>query len=116
MILSLRKRTVNLPRLKVARTSNWIQEQIAQQLRASPYRELARTACRVYRGVAILDGDVSSYYMKQLAQTVALRVPGVLRIVNQIHVRTLEEQREFAAQQNQWHHEARLNDGQPRPS
>ncbi len=114
MILSLRKPTVSVRRLKITRTSNWIQEQVVQLLRASPYRELAGTVCRVLRGVVILEGDVSSYYMKQLAQTVARRVPGVLRIVNHIHVRTLEEQREFAAQQKQWHHVGRLNDGRPR--
>lgn len=114
MILTLRKRTVNLPRLRTARTSSWIQEQILQQLRSSPYRELAGAACRVYRGVAILEGTVSSFYLKQIAQTLARRVPGVQRILNQIHVRTFEEQREHALRQNQWYHDGRLNDGQPR--
>jgi hypothetical protein len=46
---------------------------------------------------------------------VARRVPGVQRILNQVHVRTFEEQREHALRQNQWYHDGRLNDGQPRP-
>ncbi len=115
MILSLRKRTVSLPRLRAVRTSSWIQEQIQQQLRTSPYRELSGVNCRVYRGVALLEGAVSSFYLKQIAQTLARRVPGVQRIMNQIHVRTFEEQREYALLQNQWYHDGRLNDGLPRP-
>lgn len=115
MTRSLRKRTVSLPRLRAVPTSSWIQEQIQQQLCASPYRELATVDCRVFRGVAFLDGAVSSFYLKQIAQSVARRVPGVQRILNQVHVRTFEEQREHALRQNQWYHVGRLNDGLPRP-
>lgn len=40
-----------------------------------------------HRGVVTLTGQVASFYEKQVAMSVCLRVPGVIRIVDRIDVR-----------------------------
>ena len=63
-----------------------LQERICKQLRNSPYYELRRVTCDVVDGVPFLCGCVSSHYLKQLAQTVALKSAGPVRIRNRIQV------------------------------
>ena len=108
-----RNRAVRLPQSRSAQDSSCIQGQVVGCLRTSPYRELAGVRCRIHRGVATLEGEVSSYYLKQIAQSIACRVSGVVRVLNQIHVRTAEEQRVFVAQKQQYYHDGRLNNGHP---
>lgn len=44
---------------------------------------------RFRRGTLRLSGTLPSFYLKQVAQTVAHRVPSVLRVINRIEVRDL---------------------------
>lgn len=62
-------------------------EQICQALDRSGYGQLrrVRVAARP-NGRVRLDGAVSSFYLKQIAQTVVLSVPGVTRIHNELQV------------------------------
>jgi osmotically-inducible protein OsmY len=85
-----RRRGVPLRR-RTARVDAVLEEQLRQQFRASPYRELARTMCRFQRGTAILEGEVSTFYLKQLAQTIARRQLGVHTVVNHITVRIFDD-------------------------
>jgi osmotically-inducible protein OsmY len=55
-------------------------------LRRSPYAELWRITCEYHEGILTLRGHVSSFYMKQIAQTIVLRVDGVERVVNRVEV------------------------------
>lgn len=55
-------------------------------LAQSHYRALRSITCRVVAGEATLEGDLDSYYQKQVAQTIAARVPGVVRVHNRIQV------------------------------
>lgn len=50
------------------------------------YQQLRAVNCRVDRGDVCLTGRLPSYYLKQIAQTIAMRVPGVYRITNEIEV------------------------------
>jgi osmotically-inducible protein OsmY len=52
----------------------------------SPYPELRRVTCEYYEGILTLRGHVSSYYMKQIAQTIVQHVEGVERVVNRVEV------------------------------
>jgi osmotically-inducible protein OsmY len=66
-------------------TEQWEQELLAQAschhlFRSRPI-DLSAT-----RGVVILQGEVHSYYEKQLAQEVVRRIVGVERVENQIEV------------------------------
>lgn len=80
-------------RRRRTRVDKSIKEQLEQQFRSTPYRELFRVVSRVQRGIAILDGEVSSFYLKQIAQTLAKRVPGVHSVMNHIAVRPHDEAR-----------------------
>jgi hypothetical protein len=52
----------------------------------SPYPEIRRVRCYVRDGVARLEGRVSTFHQKQLAQEIVRRAPGVNGIHNHIRV------------------------------
>lgn len=56
-------------------------------LRACPYREVQKITCLFHNGALLLQGTVSSFYLKQIAQTVLMHVEGARHIVNAIQVR-----------------------------
>jgi osmotically-inducible protein OsmY len=55
-------------------------------LRASSYRSLGAIVCDYYRGALRLRGNVPSYYLKQIAQSLVLALPGVDRLHNELTV------------------------------
>ena len=58
---------------------------IEDQLHQSTYLALRGIHCESHEGMVILRGHLPTFYLKQIAQTVAGHVPGVL-IVNRIEV------------------------------
>jgi BON domain len=56
-------------------------------LLGSPYREVQKLHCTLSNGVILLRGQVSTFYMKQVAQSLLMKIEGVSRIVNSVHVR-----------------------------
>lgn len=68
-----------------------VQARAQAKLRACPYREVQKTTCFFHKGVLLLQGTVSSYYLKQIAQTVLMHVEGVRHIVNTIRVHSTVE-------------------------
>lgn len=56
------------------------------RLRQSAYPEVRRVTCRFREGVLTLQGRVSSYYLKQIAQTLVFRVEGLVAIDNRLDV------------------------------
>jgi len=59
---------------------------VCQALMRSPYRHLHRLACDLEDGELVLRGIVCSYYLKQLAQEVALKVAGCRPLRNDVEV------------------------------
>jgi hypothetical protein len=59
---------------------------VCQALCQSPYRSLRAVTCDVVRDTLVLRGTVATYYLKQLAQTIALRSTLTLAVRNEIHV------------------------------
>jgi osmotically-inducible protein OsmY len=55
-------------------------------LRETAHSALALVTCEFEEGIVILRGDVPTFYLKQLAQTVARKTPGVTGVVNHIRV------------------------------
>lgn len=53
------------------------------QQKSTDFRKLAVLADQ---GTIRLSGAVSSYYLRQLANTMAQHVPGVLHVVDELHV------------------------------
>lgn len=58
----------------------------ASSLRTGPYPVLRNISCQCESGQLTLTGAVGSFYLKQIAQTIVARVPGVGRIDNRLEV------------------------------
>ena len=61
-------------------------EGIERALRATGYGPLRGIEVTVHARLVILGGRVPSYYLKQVAQTTALAVPGVRQVRNGVDV------------------------------
>jgi osmotically-inducible protein OsmY len=61
-------------------------EQVQRALIATGYGPLRRVVVTVHARRVTLGGRVCSYYLKQLTQTVALAVPGVAQVCNDLDV------------------------------
>jgi osmotically-inducible protein OsmY len=61
-------------------------ELVERALWATGYTPLRGIAVIVHARLVILGGRVPSYYLKQVAQTTALAVPGARQVRNDLHV------------------------------
>lgn len=50
------------------------------------YPQLANVECHAQGSTIRLAGRLSSFYLKQIAQTIAIKIPGVRRVINDIEV------------------------------
>ena len=60
---------------------------------ASPYLELRRISCTLRDNLLVLRGYVSSYYLRQVAQSLLLHLDGVA-VANELEVFTKRDPRE----------------------
>jgi osmotically-inducible protein OsmY len=65
-----------------------LRDAVLQGLRHSGYRSLFNVQCDVTDGAVALAGVVPSFFMKQIAQTIILRLGGVNRLANNLEVRS----------------------------
>ena len=56
------------------------------RFRSSSYRALRGITCNAEQGVLVLEGRLSSFFQKQLAQEIVANIEGVMQVVNQIEV------------------------------
>jgi len=70
-----------------AREEAHVAEQIARRIVATGRFAPRQLDVSSIKGVVTLQGRVSSYYQKQVAQTVAMSVEGVRRLENRVEVR-----------------------------
>ena len=63
-----------------------IQTVVEKRLRESCYFVLRSVACEYHEGVLILRGRAPSFYLKQIAQTLAGKVDGVEIVINRLVV------------------------------
>lgn len=61
-------------------------EAAAARLRQGLYLELRQVVCSLHAGILRLQGHVSSYYLRQIAQTLVQGLDGVEAIDNQLEV------------------------------
>jgi hypothetical protein len=59
---------------------------VRRRLQESSHRALLRIECYDHEGVVTLQGRVPSYYLKQVAQELVGRVPGVEAVSNYLEV------------------------------
>jgi osmotically-inducible protein OsmY len=75
--------TCELPRTTVQQS---VLDAAKQRLGALWYPELRQIACEYHEGVLTLRGIVSSYFMKQMAQSAIQSINGVEEISNRLEV------------------------------
>lgn len=63
-----------------------IESSVKSELHSSGYRSLREIDCHVHEDMVILSGIVPSFYMKQIAQTVVMKIDGVNGIENRLRV------------------------------
>ena len=63
-----------------------VQAEAESRLRNSGYHELHLVSCDFYEGVVTLRGRVPSFYLKQVAQEVILRLDGAEEVNNRLEV------------------------------
>jgi osmotically-inducible protein OsmY len=74
------------PELSGAKKKPAVQAEAQTRLRTSGYHELHLISCNFHEGVLSLRGRVSSFYLKQVAQTVVRELDGVDEINNRLEV------------------------------
>jgi osmotically-inducible protein OsmY len=75
------KRPVSSPSEKEVVEAN-----VRSKLQRSCYPLVRRVSCDFHEGVLTLRGRVSSYYLKQVVQTLVFRLDGVVELNNQVEV------------------------------
>jgi osmotically-inducible protein OsmY len=63
-----------------------IQERTLGLLRSSGYGSLAKLDCQVADGVIVLAGRVPTFFLKQMAQTIVMRIQNARGIRNDVRV------------------------------
>ena len=71
---------------EIIRLETEIAARIETRLGCSAYRELRLVRCEFHEGVVTLRGVLASYYLKQMAQTVAREAAANCIVVNRIEV------------------------------
>lgn len=61
-------------------------EAMQREFRDSPYASVRSLVCRFHDGRLVMQGRVGSYFLKQVAQTTALRIAGAVPLDNQVEV------------------------------
>ncbi len=74
--------------------------EIAEALTRTTYLSLRQIELRYEAETVIMDGSVPTYFLKQLAQSTAMSVRGVLQIDNQLRVTNGEQQRAVSEPEN----------------
>jgi osmotically-inducible protein OsmY len=69
-----------------AATSRQIATIAEARLGASSHLALRKVLCKFDQGILVLEGHLSTFFQKQLAQEIVAHIEGVERVVNQIEV------------------------------
>jgi osmotically-inducible protein OsmY len=63
-----------------------LQQEVAHRLSTSPFVGLRRVRCDSQQGDLVLQGSVSSFYLKQMATAIGRQVAGVRAVRNELYV------------------------------
>ncbi|MBL8826856.1 MAG: BON domain-containing protein [Planctomycetaceae bacterium] len=78
--------TLELPEVTFAPVDSQIRERVQRALQSSGYRPLQRIRCHVDGGVVELQGRLPTFYLKQLAQSLVVKLGEVQAVNNTIEV------------------------------
>jgi osmotically-inducible protein OsmY len=68
------------------RVESPLSARVKRRLQQCGYRPVGQISVHEHEGVLTLYGNVASFYLKQIAQETAAKVPGVERINNRVQV------------------------------
>ena len=71
-----------------SRTSSPAAVDLQERLRNSPYWSVRQLVCYTSEDCVIVRGTVPSYYLKQVAQSLAMRIVGLGQVRNDIQVQS----------------------------
>jgi osmotically-inducible protein OsmY len=78
------------PECAIAAQDSRLAERITRALRQTGYTALGEIKVAIHRRDVRLSGQISTYYLKQIAQTTILGIPGVQHIDNDLEVSRLK--------------------------
>ncbi len=78
--------TLELPEATFASDDHQIRDRVQHVLQSSSYRPLQRIHCQVDSGVVMLHGRLPTFYLKQLAQSLVVKLGNVQAVNNAIEV------------------------------
>jgi hypothetical protein len=83
-----RKRLVESAKQSVSSPSEKevVEANVRSKLQQSCYQQVRCVSCQFHEGVLTLRGRVSSYYLKQIVQTLVFRMDGVVELNNRVEV------------------------------
>ena len=83
-----RKRLVDFAKQPVSSPSEKevVEASVRSKLQRSCYPQVQCILCEFHEGVLTLRGRVSSYYLKQIVQTLVFRLDGVVELNNRVEV------------------------------
>jgi hypothetical protein len=61
---------------------------LQEQLRNSPYWSVRQLVCHTSEDCVIVSGTVPSYYLKQVAQSLTMRIVGLGQVRSEVHVQS----------------------------
>ena len=59
-----------------------------QRLKNSAYLPLRNLRCSFHEGILVLHGELPSFFLKQMAQSLVAQMAGVGEVLNRVEVRT----------------------------
>lgn len=71
---------------KERRTDEHLGQEVYDAIQKLGYVQLSRIDCEVDNSTVTLRGLIESFYLKQIAQTVAAKVPGIEQVRNELDV------------------------------
>lgn len=86
MLLQLERPVDIDPPIPLSRGARAIERVTLERLRESGYGALRGVSCLAAHEMLVLEGRLPSYYLKQVAQEIAMKVGGKRRVVNRITV------------------------------
>ena len=72
--------------LSAFETDETVALRVKSSLLSLGYPQLASVNCEAKDSTIVLKGELHSYFMSQLAQSIAARVPGVRHVVNKLRI------------------------------
>ena len=63
------------------------------RFRANSHMALRGISCKADQGVLVLEGHLSTFFLKQLAQEIVTNIEGVVQVVNHIEVVSFDQSR-----------------------